>query len=464
LSSASLSAPIASPLSTTTYTLTESISATGCQQTNSITVTVDPLPSASAGSNAAICNGNSVTLGDNPVAGNTYAWTPSTGLSLATVSNPLASPSSTTTYALKETITSTGCFLINYVDVTVNPLPLAVTGSNTAVCKGSSATLGAAAISGDTYSWAPISGLSSGTSAEPFATPTATTTYTLTETITSTGCQQTNTVTVSVNPLPAASTIGNTDICTGTQIAIGGPFTSGNTYFWSPATELNSTTTSNPIASPSVSRIYTLTETNTLTGCQNSNSIALSVDKAPSILTQPVNQMADIGNSVSFSVAATGTNLTYQWRKGIVNLIDAGTISGATTDILTIQSVSSTDTASNYNVVISGICSLSSISQNTSLLLNPPTGISSFGKEYFKDAVRFYPNPFSTSIQVVMNDPSQNKLVLQIFNVLGEEVLNTVLIQQVNTIESSNLPSGIYIYKILSNNKTIQSGRLISQQ
>ncbi|MDO9186261.1 MAG: T9SS type A sorting domain-containing protein [Bacteroidia bacterium] len=80
------------------------------------------------------------------------------------------------------------------------------------------------------------------------------------------------------------------------------------------------------------------------------------------------------------------------------------------------------------------------------------------------EVVSFYPNPFTTSINVVINDPSQNKAELKVFNILGEEVLNTTLIQQVNTIEASNLSSGIYTYKVISNNKTLQTGRLISQQ
>jgi hypothetical protein len=159
-----------------------------------------------------------------------------------------------------------------------------------------------------------------------------------------------------------------------------------------------------------------------------------------------------------------GTDLTYQWRKGIVNLIDGGNISGVTTDTLTINSMNVSDTSSYYNVVISGICFLSTVSQNASLLFSSPTGIVSSDLEYSGEAVSFYPNPFTTSINVVINDPSQNKAELKVFNILGVEVLNSTLIEHINTLETGNLSSGIYIYKVISNNKTIQTGRLISQQ
>ena len=80
-------------------------------------------------------------------------------------------------------------------------------------------------------------------------------------------------------------------------------------------------------------------------------------------------------------------------------------------------------------------------------------------------AVSFYPNPFSNSIGIMINDASQiNNCELKIYNILGSEVLNTNLTKQFTTINTSNLTSGIYLYKVNSNNKTIQSGKVISQQ
>jgi hypothetical protein len=82
-----------------------------------------------------------------------------------------------------------------------------------------------------------------------------------------------------------------------------------------------------------------------------------------------------------------------------------------------------------------------------------------------KNTVSIYPNPFSTSTTVLINDVSKiNEAELKMYNVLGEEVLNEMLSKLSNTFETSNLPSGIYIYKIISNNKVIQSGRLISSK
>ena len=98
----------------------------------------------------------------------------------------------------------------------------------------------------------------------------------------------------------------------------------------------------------------------------------------------------------------------------------------------------------------------------------PPAGcaqvaISDAGKPV--EAVTIYPNPFKSSMYISVNDLLLNKNVeFSMYNMLGVEVLNTILSKQSNTLKTSNLPSGIYFYKVVSSNKIIQSGRLISYQ
>jgi hypothetical protein len=80
-------------------------------------------------------------------------------------------------------------------------------------------------------------------------------------------------------------------------------------------------------------------------------------------------------------------------------------------------------------------------------------------------AVSIYPNPFTNSMVITVNDVSQIKnCELRIYNILGVEVKNIPITKQITTLETSNFPSGIYFYKMIGNNKTIQSGKLISKQ
>jgi len=106
-----------------------------------------------------------------------------------------------------------------------------------------------------------------------------------------------------------------------------------------------------------------------------SNNVSLILNSL-NILTQPVNQTQCSGASVSFSAMATGSGLTYQWRKGSANLINGGNISGATSATLIINPVGISDVASNYNVIIAGTCAPNDTSNNVSLILNNPTIIS----------------------------------------------------------------------------------------
>ena len=222
--------PNASPTSNTIYILSEIVNSTGCNKTDSVTITVNPLPAASVISNTAICNGNSISIGTTAVTGSSYSWTSSVSGFSSTLANPSVSPSSTSTYTLTET-NSNGCVKSNSVTVTVNPLPAASVISNTAICTGNSISIGATAVSGSTYSWtSTVSGFTS-TNSNPSVSPTSTSSYTLTET-NSKGCSKSNSVTITVNPLPAASVISNTAICTGNSISIGATSVSGSDYLW----------------------------------------------------------------------------------------------------------------------------------------------------------------------------------------------------------------------------------------
>jgi len=95
----------------------------------------------------------------------------------------------------------------------------------------------------------------------------------------------------------------------------------------------------------------------------------------PSLIsTEPADQAGCAGSSVSFSVTASGTALTYQWRKGTLHLVNGGNISGVTTSTLTINPANLSDAGVNYNVVISGPSIPNQTSRYATLTVLPLTG------------------------------------------------------------------------------------------
>jgi len=91
-------------------------------------------------------------------------------------------------------------------------------------------------------------------------------------------------------------------------------------------------------------------------------------------------------------------------------------------------------------------------------------GIPSLDAANTKEVVTIYPNPFTTSVTIMLNNTSQiTNCELRIYNILGEDIMNTTITKQLTTLETNILSSGIYFYKVIDNNKTIQSGKLISQ-
>ncbi len=110
-----------SPIVNTFYVVTATNNYGCSTPTSPIPVTVNPNPTAIAGTNSSVCSGSGIIIGNGGTVGNTYSWSPSTGLNNSTISNPNASPIANSTYTLTETVTSTGCSASNSVVVTVNP-------------------------------------------------------------------------------------------------------------------------------------------------------------------------------------------------------------------------------------------------------------------------------------------------------------------------------------------------------
>jgi gliding motility-associated-like protein len=148
----------------------------GCTKQDSTLVVVNALPAANAGADTAICEKRSVAL--QASGGILYAWLPTTGLSDASVANPVANPLVTTTYAVQVT-NQYNCKAADSVLVTVLKLPIANAGPDKKTVAGQPVQLNGSA-TGDTssYFWTPSQFISNAASKTPFVTPPADIVYT----------------------------------------------------------------------------------------------------------------------------------------------------------------------------------------------------------------------------------------------------------------------------------------------
>lgn len=107
--------------------------------------------------------------------------------------------------------------------------------------------------------------------------------YYLTETINATSCSNTDTVAIKVNPLPQPDAGKPQTVCIGSPVYLGYAGTTGDTYQWSSLPTGFSSTLASTKDYPSVSNLYIfiIKETDTSTGCSNSDSVNIEVAGPP---------------------------------------------------------------------------------------------------------------------------------------------------------------------------------------
>ncbi|KAI9429349.1 concanavalin A-like lectin/glucanase domain-containing protein [Russula earlei] len=128
-----------------------------------VTIYTDMPPSV-AGVNASVCSGVNTQLGTTPNASYTYTWSPATGLSSATIANPVATLTNTSTAAVSQKYyvqtsfaSNTGCASLDSVTVTVNPgSSVSIATPQTTICAGTNTTFTATPVnagSAPVYQW-----------------------------------------------------------------------------------------------------------------------------------------------------------------------------------------------------------------------------------------------------------------------------------------------------------------------
>jgi hypothetical protein len=475
------------PSTTTNYSVIGSFS-TGCNNTQTTTITVYNLPTVSISGNGFICSGDTTILIAS--GANTYSWSNS-----ATNASISVSPSINLTYTATGTNTN-GCANSSIKTITVNARPTLVLSGNTAICAGDSRTL---SINGaNTYTWSTGSNSSS-----VVVTPSITSgsfTFSVIGS-SSVGCTRARLDSVVVNAIPNLTITGGNYVCNGNTLNLN--VSGASTYSWS-----NGSTSNSIAVTPSVNTSYSVVGTSSA-GCNGTSVNNVTVVSFPTV--------AITGNTVmcygdSLTLVANGAN-TYTWSTGstnsvvvvkpststtysLVGAIGAGCLDTAQTAIIVNALPVLSLTASSKTICLGENATINvngantytwSNAANTTSISVSPTITSTYsvvgrdvnncmnkdsvtlvvskcesvnGSVWLTQITRVYPSPNSGVFTVELPETSEVEIVIT--NMIGQRMLSTKA-KSVNTIDLMKFDNGIYFIHVLQNNKIVYRNSIIKE-
>ncbi len=299
----------ATPSITTTYSVIGEAATCTASAVYQVSVIILPSVIVSATS-PTICQYSSTNINAN--GSSSYSWSPATGLSSTTGNQVIASPNVTTEYQI---VGKNGaCSAFGSVTITVVPFPnLNISTPNHKICQWTSTQIFATGASN--YMWSPNTAISSTNSAFATVNPMAPVNYTITgfNQMNNIICSMTKEILIDVVPQVTAAISSSAAICNGGStklLAEGGP-----TYSWTPREGLNSNSIYNPVASPSVSTIYTVF-VSYFGDCGATNTVFIKVNPNPTV-TAGEDFAVNLDEPMYLNGAGTGT-LTWIFGEDIL--------------------------------------------------------------------------------------------------------------------------------------------------
>jgi len=383
-----------------TYTGTLYVSNGTCTISQPVSVLVKPIPDVNPTADQAACNGATTTdvMFTGSLTGTNFNWTNSLG----TVGIPTSgagdimgftaiNPTADTAIA---TITVTpelnGCFgTPDAFDIIVKPTPMLSVANAGSVCDNTTFNYTAtSATEGTSFMWERaaltgdiVAGSNSGTASisETFDnTGTDVIAVNYTYTLTAAGCENVETMTVSVNPTPVLTGTMLPTVCSGSAFMYTQASTTpGVNFTWSRAavTGISEPATSgagniNETLTSTVSTTVTVTYIDTLdiNGCKYTEPISVVVNPMPHLTSALADSVCD--NSVfdyNSSVDVAGTNVT--WERFPVTGITSAYATGLDTINETHHNNTDEPVVTTYIFTLDAAGCINT--QNVTLMVNP---------------------------------------------------------------------------------------------
>ncbi|HRY33356.1 MAG TPA: dockerin type I domain-containing protein [Bacteroidales bacterium] len=382
--------PVANPTTTTTFTVTVFDGEETLIET--VTLTVYPLPNATAGSNTPICANATLNLTSGGGVG--YAWSGPAGFTSSSQNPSIPNAPVTAGGSYTVTVTSAqGCQKTASTNVVVNALPTPLAGSNAPFCADNNLFLTASG--GTSYVWTGPEGFTSNSQNPIINNAQAINSGTYFVTVTNANsCQASTNVNVTIYPLPVPTAVNNGPLCTGATLNLqsGG----GVSYSWSGPNGFNSST-QNPVITPvpfAGGGTYSVTVTD-VNLCQAAAITEVTVYALPTPTANNTGPVC-VGDPLTLS-AGGGTGYLWSGPSGFsstdqnpvipsvtsanagtynVTVTDANSCSAATTTQVTVHALPVPVAGSN-SPVCTGVLLQLNASGGTSYQWSGPDGFSS---------------------------------------------------------------------------------------
>lgn len=221
-----------------------------------------------------------------------------------------------------------------------------------------------------------------------------------------------------------------------------------NTYTWSNAATGNSLT-----VSPTIPTTYSVTGTNSLTGCASNSSVTISVQSLCSITAGSSNTTICTGQSTP---ASAGIANNFYWSSSPSSVITASTLNHNS-----VTTLSPINTTTYY---VSATSMISPCPGTASFVINVLNCLGLKNLDANNNELKIYPNPADEIISIksfILNDNEVYKITLynNIGQLLKEEEI--VFINQTATLNTEDLQNGVYNLKLKSDNSISFNKRLV---
>ncbi|MES2763872.1 MAG: GEVED domain-containing protein [Bacteroidota bacterium] len=283
-----------------------------------------------------------------------------------------------------------------------------------------------------TYSWTSAPAGFTSTVSNPTDMPAGTTDYSVVITNTTTSCSNSSVLSVTVNPVPTVTaSASSSSVCAGSSATL----TAGGatTYSWS-----SGGTAFTESVTPSAASVYTIT--GTTNGCSNTATVSVGLTPLPSVTAVASQTLLCDNGSTGPSILTASTSATsYSWSEGSTTM----TIS-----------VSPTVTT-NYTVTVDdGNCSADATVLVSVMNCNSI-------QELVAEGINIYPNPTNGILNISISTELAGATSIEVYDALGKLVIKETLTSEITTINTTKLTDGMYMFKVISNNKAIKIGKIV---